>query len=118
MPLARRHWLLLLAGGVTVAALAGLYWAAQRPAPPQYVTALADTGPVTRTVSASGTVNPVLTITVGTYVSGVIQELRCDFNTEVKVGQVCARIDPRPYQVVVEQDRAALATAQAQLAKD
>ena len=60
----------------------------------------------------------MLTIIVGSYVSGVIQQLSCDFNTEVKQGQVCAKIDPRPYQTVVDQDQANLAVAKAQLEKD
>jgi len=47
--------------------------------------------PVARTVTATGTVNPVLTIIVGTYVSGVIQQLFCDYNTQVKKDQICAR---------------------------
>jgi HlyD family secretion protein len=63
-------------------------------------------------------VNPEITIQVGTYVSGVIQELHCDYNTVVRKGQLCAKIDPRPYQVVVDQDRANLSTAKAQLTKD
>ena len=69
-------------------------------------------------VTASGTVNPVVIVQVGTYVSGVIQELRCDFNTRVRKNQLCAQIDPRPYQSVVDQDAANLATARAQLGKD
>jgi len=69
-------------------------------------------------VSATGTVNPELTIIVGTYVSGVIQELTCDYNTKVKRGQSCAKIDPRPYQSVVDQARANLEVANAQLVKD
>jgi HlyD family secretion protein len=69
-------------------------------------------------VTATGTVNPVLTIIVGTYVSGVIQELSCDYNTRVKQGQICAKIDPRPYQTVVDQNKANLAEAKAQLQKD
>lgn len=75
-------------------------------------------GAVTRAVSATGTVNPVLTIIVGTYVSGVIQTLFCDYNTEVKQGQICAKIDPRTYQAVVDQDTANLGVARAQLEKD
>ena len=71
-----------------------------------------------RAVTASGSVNPVTTIQVGTYVSGAIQQLYCDYNTVVRKGQLCAKIDPRPYQIVVEQDRANLATARAQLGKD
>src|SRR6185312_962815 len=75
-------------------------------------------GRVERTVTATGSVNPILTITIGSYVSGVIQEISCDFNTVVRKNQLWARIDPRPYQVVVEQERAALNTARAQLQKD
>jgi HlyD family secretion protein len=113
----RRHWgwsaLVLLAAG----AAAAWYWSS-RPAGPSYVTVPVSRGRIERTVTATGTVNPVLTITVGSYVSGVIQDISCDFNTVVKKGQLCARIDPRPYQMVVEQDRASLATARAQLQKD
>ena len=83
-----------------------------------YVTAPVSRGTVARAVSATGSVNPVLTITVGSYVSGVIQEIDCDFNTRVKKGQLCAKIDPRPYQTIVEQNRATVATATAQLLKD
>ncbi|CAG4918551.1 unnamed protein product [Acidocella sp. C78] len=49
---------------------------------------------------------------------GIIQSIDCDYNTIVRLGQVCARIDPRPYQAVVDQDIAAVAVARAQLAKD
>ncbi|HWK94160.1 MAG TPA: efflux RND transporter periplasmic adaptor subunit [Pseudolabrys sp.] len=83
-----------------------------------YTTQVVTRGDVTRTVTATGTVNPVLTIIVGSYVSGVIKEIQCDYNTEVKVGQVCARIDPAPYQTVVDQNVANLAVARAQLEKD
>ncbi len=83
-----------------------------------YVTAPVTRGTVARAVTATGSVNPVLTITVGTYVSGVIQQISCDFNTKVKKGQLCAKIDPRPYQTIVDQDRANVATAKAQLLKD
>ncbi len=83
-----------------------------------YVTEKISRGPVVRAVTASGTVNPVITIQVGTYVSGVIQARYCDYNTVVKTGQLCAKIDPRPYQVIVDQVRANLAVARAQLVKD
>jgi multidrug efflux pump subunit AcrA (membrane-fusion protein) len=76
-----------------------------RPVPLQYAAAPVTPGPVVRSVTATGTVNPVLTIIVGTYVSGVIQETYCDYNTKVTKGQLCAKIDP-PYQAVVDQDRA------------
>src|SRR5690606_35961707 len=55
---------------------------------------------------------------VGSYVSGVIQEIHCDYNTKVTKGQICAKIDPRPYQSVVDQNSANLAVAKAQLEKD
>jgi HlyD family secretion protein len=55
---------------------------------------------------------------VGTYVSGVIQARYCDYNTAVKKGQVCAKIDPRPYQVIVDQDKATVEVGRAQLIKD
>jgi HlyD family secretion protein len=103
--------LLGLAGGAA-------WWATHREAPVHYTTAPVTRGAVTRMVTATGTVNPVLTIIVGTYVSGVIQQLYCDYNTQVKQNQICAKIDPRPYQVVVDQDKASLDVAKAQLDKD
>jgi HlyD family secretion protein len=88
------------------------------PAPPQYVTAAVTRGAVTRAVTATGTVNPVVTVQVGSYVSGVITQVSCDYNTHVTKGQLCAQIDPRPYQTTVDQDQANLAAAGAQLEKD
>lgn len=85
---------------------------------PRYATVTAARGSVTPAVIASGAVNPVTTIQVGSHVSGVIQTILCDFNTRVKAGQLCAKIDPRPYQSAVEQESAALDMARAQLAKD
>lgn len=63
-----------------------------------YLTTPVIRGTVARTAVATGTVNPVLTIIIGTYVSGVIRQMYCDYNTRVKNGQLCAKIDPRPYQ--------------------
>ena len=84
----------------------------------RYVTAPVTVGTVARSVTASGSVNPVVTVQVGTYVSGAIQQLFCDYNTPVQKGQLCAKIDPRPYQTVVDQDKANLSAAKAQLGKD
>ncbi|HVO22173.1 MAG TPA: efflux RND transporter periplasmic adaptor subunit [Candidatus Margulisiibacteriota bacterium] len=75
-------------------------------------------GDVVHSVITTGAVNPVVTVQVGTYVSGVVQALYCDYNTPVKAGQLCAKIDPRPFQVVVDQSVANLASARAQLRKD
>jgi HlyD family secretion protein len=83
-----------------------------------YVTQEVTRGPIIRFVGATGTVNPLITVQVGTYVSGPIQAIYTDFNAKVKAGQLCAKIDPRPYQILVDQARAALANSEAQLAKD
>jgi len=96
---------------------AAAWWSMREP-PVRYVTAPAAKGDVVRAIIASGTVNPVVTVEVGTYVSGVIKSLTCDYNTTVKAGQLCAKIDPRPYQVQVDQAKANLSSAKAQLAKD
>ncbi len=104
---------------VIVAIGAVLLWRDQRTqASVDYETAPVTRGSVARTVTASGTVNPVTVVQVGTYVSGVIQEVSCDYNTKVVKGQLCAKIDPRPYQSTVEQDAANLDAAKAQLEKD
>ncbi len=95
-----------------------LYWIFGGGSVVAYVTAPVTQGTVARAVTATGSINPVLTITVGSYVSGVIQEIDCDFNTKVTKGQLCAKIDPRPYQTIVEQDQASVASARAQLLKD
>ncbi len=110
------RWFLMLAGLAAMGLF--VWWTTSRPAPVVYGTAPVTRGAVVTSVSATGTVNPVLTIIVGTYVSGVIQDVSCDYNTQVREGQVCARIDPRPYQSVVDEAKANLAVAQAQLAKD
>ena len=89
-----------------------------RAAPAQYVTTPAERGAITRVVTATGTVNPVLTIIVGAYVSGVIQNLYCDYNTQVRAGEVCARIDPRPYQATFDQYSGQLQRDQAVRDKD
>lgn len=116
---ARRKW--WVAGLLPLALLAVLgvaWWYAAAEPTVRYTTAAVTRGDVTRAVTATGTVNPVLTIIVGSYVSGVIQEIHCDYNTQVKKGQICAQIDPRPYQTVVDQNKANLAQAKAQLVKD
>jgi HlyD family secretion protein len=112
-------WLVLLVAiAVLLAGAAALLWRVSTRTPIHYLTEPAALGSVVRTVTASGTVNPVITVQVGTYVSGVVQERFCDYNTKVKKGQLCAKIDPRVYEPIVEQDAANLAVAKAQLEKD
>lgn len=101
-----------------VVAIAVSVWWRTRPEPPRNVTDAVTRGTVVKSIATTGTVNPVVTVQVGTYVSGVIQALYCDYNTRVKAGQLCAKIDPRPYQLVVDQDAATLASARAQIEKD
>jgi HlyD family secretion protein len=103
-----------IASAAIIAVLAA-WWLSRRPAPPEFLTAAVTRGTVARTVTATGAVNPVMTIIIGSYVSGVIQDVYCDYNTRVKKGQLCARIDPRPYQAALEQARGALARDSAQL---
>ena len=118
-PTPRKTVLMAVVALVAIAVSAAVWrWRATAQASVEYVTAPVSRGVVAPAVTTSGTVNPETTIQVGTYVSGVIQSISCDFNTRVQVGQLCATIDPRPYQVTVEQASAALATARAQLVKD
>ena len=117
-PRRRYRVYLMLAALAAIAGGVLLVWRLRPPAAPHYTTAVVARGAVSRTISATGTVNPVMTVIVGSYVSGVIQAQYCDFNTRVRRGQLCAKIDPRPYQTIVDENAAALATARAQLAKD
>ncbi len=114
----RRAWQLVVLATLVVAGVGGAWWFSSSAPDVYYVSTFVTRGDVTRTITATGTVNPVLTIIVGTYVSGVIQDVNCDYNTQVKKGQVCAKIDPRPYQSAVDQAVANLGQAKAQLEKD
>ncbi len=73
---------------------------------PQYKTAKVEEGPLAVTITASGTLNPVKSVQVGTQVSGMLQEIYVDFNDVVKKGQIIARIDPREWQAKYEQAEA------------
>ncbi len=83
----------------------------------QYKTAKADSGPISKYVTATGTINPVRTVLIGSQVSGLVSKLYADFNSVVKVGQVVAQIDPVPFQHQVKKAEAALAVAEATLEK-
>jgi HlyD family secretion protein len=80
-----------------------------------YLTATVTRGPITQLVTATGTLNPVVNVQVGSQVSGNIQKLFADFNSQVKSGQVVAQIDPALFQAAVTQAEGDLATAQAAL---
>ena len=72
---------------------------------------------ITQYVEASGTINPVNTVSVGSTVSGLIKEIYVDFNSEVKKGQLMAQIDPANFEAQVQQNQAQINNAYANLAR-
>lgn len=82
-----------------------------------YKTEKVSRGEIKSVVTATGTVNAVTTVSVGTQVSGTIRKLFVDFNSPVKKGQMLAQIDPATFQAQVDQARANLLSAQANLEK-
>src|SRR2546430_1099337 len=80
-----------------------------------YQTAVVTRGPLTQAVTATGTLNPVVNVQVGSQVSGNIQKLFVDFNSPVKAGQTVAQIDPALFQATVTQAEGDLASVQAAL---
>jgi HlyD family secretion protein len=114
----RRLWLVLLVVALGAGAYELLGGSGRGDAEARYETTVVDRGPITATITATGTVNPVSSVQVGTYVSGPIQAIYADFNTPVRRGQLLAKIDPRPFQVKVDASRADLANARAKRVKD
>ena len=80
---------------------------------PAFRTVKIERGNLSKSVSASGKLNPVITVEVGSEISGQILELRADFNSNVKAGQVIARIDPESFRAEVARSEAELAVARA-----
>ncbi|TVM03720.1 MAG: efflux RND transporter periplasmic adaptor subunit [Candidatus Brocadia sp. WS118] len=83
----------------------------------QYKTEKVDRGTITKYVTATGTINPVRTVIIGSQVTGLIAKLYADYNSEVKTGQIVAQIDPVPFEHQVKKAEATLATAIASLEK-
>lgn len=79
---------------------------------PKFKTAIVDKGNITQTVTASGTLNPVALINVGSQVSGTVVELNADFNDRVKKGQVLLKLDPTIFNAQIKQSEASLASAE------
>lgn len=107
-----------IAGAVVAVALlagaAALYaWWSGRNDAPEFRYGKTERGSITAAVSATGTVNPVTAVQVGSQVSGQIKELFADFNSEVKKGQVIARIDSDSFRLRVNQAMADLDAARA-----
>lgn len=72
---------------------------------------------ITQVVEASGTINPVNTVSVGSTVSGLIENIYVDFNSQVKKGQIMAQIDPRTFEATVQQNEAQINNARANVSK-
>lgn len=83
----------------------------------KYKTEIANRCTITQFVEASGTINPVNTVSVGSTVSGLIKEIYVDFNSEVKKGQLLAQIDPANFEAQVQQNQAQINNAAANLSK-
>jgi HlyD family secretion protein len=112
---------LLLKTFIAVVVIAGIGAAVYRPTMeyfdqrnrPQWRTAKVSRGRIVADVKSTGTIQPVLKVTIGSFVSGPITELHADFNQIVKKGDLLARIDPRLYKANVDQSKAMLATRKA-----
>jgi len=109
----RKSWLLSL----TLLVIAGVVLAIWQPwkksaATPQYRFAKVERGALSAAVSASGTLSALVTVQVGSQVSGLIQEIKADFNSPVKQNQVIARLDPETFESRVMQAEADLTAAE------
>ena len=104
--------LAILLAVLTAGAAAYGWWGA-RNSSPDYRFGKVERGAITAAVSATGTINPVTAVQVGSQVSGQLKEIYVDFNTEVKKGQVIARIDPESFALRVNQAMADLESARA-----
>lgn len=101
---------------VIVAGVGGTVWYSQKsamPAAAKFGTAQVQRGDLTVTVSATGTLNPVVSVLVGSQVSGVIQTLSATFNSRVKKGQVIGQIEPSLFRTQVAQAQASVRSAEA-----
>ena len=83
--------------------------------PSQYRSTVVDRGAINQTVTATGTINPVALINVGSQVSGTVAELNADFNDRVKKGQVLLKLEPTIFNAQVRQAEANIASARASL---
>src|SRR5438552_14908779 len=106
-------WILIMTM-IGIAAGGGLwYYRAHNAEAPQYQTAPVTRGDLTQLVTASGQLNPVINVQVGSQISGNILKLYADFNSLVKSNQVVAQLDPATFQAIVHQTEADLANARA-----
>ncbi len=114
MNIIKNKWFIVAALAAAVALFAA--FRLSRKDKPQYFTAKVERGDVRDVVEATGTINAVITVQVGSQVSGTIQTLFADFNSRVKKGQVIAKIDPALFEGALLQTKADLENARANLA--
>jgi HlyD family secretion protein len=108
-------WIIIISA-IVVAVAAGIWhFKSGGDDAPQYQTTPVTRGVLTKVVTATGTLNPVVNVTVGSQVSGRISKLNVDFNSIVKSNEIIAEIDPSTYQAAVEQSTADLANTRANL---
>lgn len=110
-----KKWLVTIV--IAVVIIGGLIWygAVDHSDPPQFLTGAVTKGEVVQSVSANGTLNPVLNVQVGSQISGNILKLNADYNSLVKSNQVVAELDPAIFLAVVHQCDGDLANAKASL---
>ncbi|MEK6806949.1 MAG: efflux RND transporter periplasmic adaptor subunit [Pseudomonadota bacterium] len=111
------RWLLLIALAGGVAAFAYTRQAGKNGDELSYSTVKVERGPLTARVTATGTLSALITVQVGSQVSGRIQSLHADFNSKVKKGEVIARLDPQLFDAAVQSAQANLAAAEGNLAR-
>jgi HlyD family secretion protein len=109
--------IVIISGIIIVIAIAGFILFRGNGNEPKFKTDKIIRGDIEMAVTATGTVNPVTTVLVGTQVSGTIKELYVDFNSPVKKGQLIARIDPALFEAQVNQAKANFLSAKANLEK-
>jgi HlyD family secretion protein len=114
MKILRRYWLIVVLTLLAVATIAVFQLKGNDN--PQYFTAKVDRGDIRQVVEATGTINAVTTVQVGSQVSGTVSRLYADFNSCVKRGQVIAQIDPSLFEGSLLQAKADLANARASVA--
>src|SRR5215468_243334 len=113
MAMSRRIWILGVFLVLAATASGAWFYTQSRGSTPRFRTAKVERGPLTATVSATGTLNAVVTVLVGSQVSGQIKELFADFNSQVKRNQLIARIDPEKFEAAVAQSKAQVEMAKA-----
>ena len=111
----RARWIWIGAAALLCLLLIGLYFLLRGTPTPDYKTAKVEKGAIVATVAAAGNLSAVVSVQVGSQVSGLIKDIYVDYNSEVKKGQLIARIDPESFEYKVRQAQADLDAARSQV---